>query len=379
MDEPSAVFEAAGVSVVERQDLQKLLDALMRRGYAILGPIRRDHAILYDELKSAEELPEGWTAEHKAGSYRLKKRKDKALFGFVAGPNSWKQFFHPPRLLLFSGERKGGEFEIAPPDVNPPRLALLGVRPCEIQALKVQDKVFLGGPSTDAHYALRRKGTFVVAVNCSEPGGTCFCASLGTGPRAAGGFDLALTEIVEKKRHFFAVETGSEIGAEVLGEVPHSPASREDTEAASAAMKVACQRMGRALETEGLKEILYGNLESPVWEEVSTRCLCCTNCTLVCPTCFCTTVEDVTDLSGRHAERHRRWDSCFTLDFSYIYGGHVRRTGASRYRQWLTHKLGTWQDQFGTLGCVGCGRCITWCPAGIDITEEAQRVRENHR
>jgi ferredoxin len=98
---------------------------------------------------------------------------------------------------------------------------------------------------------------------------------------------------------------------------------------------------------------------------------------MACPTCFCTTVDDVTDLTGSQAVRSRRWDSCFSMDFSYIHGGSVRSSGASRYRQWLTHKLASWQDQFGASGCVGCGRCITWCPVGIDLTEEVEAIRQD--
>jgi ferredoxin len=128
--------------------------------------------------------------------------------------------------------------------------------------------------------------------------------------------------------------------------------------------------MTRAVRTEGIRELLAATLDHPRWDDVASRCLTCTNCTLVCPTCFCSTVEDVTDLTGRTAERWRRWDSCFTLGHSYLHGGSVRSTARDRYRQWLTHKLGTWIDQFGHSGCVGCGRCITWCPVGIDITEE---------
>jgi formate hydrogenlyase subunit 6/NADH:ubiquinone oxidoreductase subunit I len=107
---------------------------------------------------------------------------------------------------------------------------------------------------------------------------------------------------------------------------------------------------------------------------VAQRCLACTNCTLVCPTCFCVAVEDTTDLAGDHVERHRRWDSCFTAGHSYVHGGSVHASTASRYRQWMTHKLSTWFDQFGSSGCVGCGRCIAWCPAAIDITEEAAAI-----
>jgi formate hydrogenlyase subunit 6/NADH:ubiquinone oxidoreductase subunit I len=133
--------------------------------------------------------------------------------------------------------------------------------------------------------------------------------------------------------------------------------------------------MGRSLDTVGLKDLLYSSADSPVWDDVAQRCLACGNCTAVCPTCFCTTVEDVSDLTGDHVQRDRVWDSCFNADFSYLHGGSVRESTRSRYRQWMTHKLGSWHDQFGMSGCVGCGRCVTWCPAAIDITEEAAALR----
>ncbi|NJL33712.1 MAG: sulfite reductase subunit A, partial [Chloroflexaceae bacterium] len=121
--------------------------------------------------------------------------------------------------------------------------------------------------------------------------------------------------------------------------------------------------------------LLKHNLEHKRWEQVAERCLSCANCTMVCPTCFCSTVEDTTALDGSHAERWRKWDSCFTVDFSFIHGGTVRRETRTRYRQWMTHKLAAWIDQFGTSGCVGCGRCIVWCPVGIDITAEIAAMR----
>jgi ferredoxin len=198
---------------------------------------------------------------------------------------------------------------------------------------------------------------------------------MGTGPKAEAGYDLALTEILDGGPHRFTVEVGTERGAEVLAEVPTTPAQDPDRREADAAVDRAAGQMGREINTDGIKELLYRNYEHPRWDEVSERCLTCGNCTMVCPTCFCTTVEDVTDLAGAETERRREWDSCFTLDFSYVHGGSVRGSPRSRYRQWMTHKLATWFDQFGSSGCVGCGRCITWCPVAIDITEEAAAIR----
>ena len=173
------------------------------------------------------------------------------------------------------------------------------------------------------------------------------------------------------------VEVGTEAGAEVLSAIPHQQANETEERTADEIVNQTALSMGRKMDTTGIKELLYRNYEHPRWDDVAARCLTCANCTMVCPTCFCTTVEDVTDLSGEHAERWRKWDSCFTADFSYIHGGSVRATPKSRYRQWLTHKLATWIDQFGESGCVGCGRCITWCPVAIDLTEEVRVIRES--
>lgn len=366
---------------IERHQLDQLLGALVRRGFTLVGPRLHDGAIVYEEISSAADLPAGWTDEQDGGHYRLKRRDDDALFGYVVGPHSWKKFLHPPRLRLFRARRDGeGEpFRVEPESEEVPAYALIGVRACELAAIAIQDRVFLEGAHVDPAYKARRDKSFLVAVLCGQAGGTCFCASMGTGPRAHRGFDLALTELVEEGRHLFLIEAGSAKGEEVLAELEHREASAQEiTEGEQVSARAAAQ-MGRELETHGLKELLAENVEHPRWDEVAARCLTCGNCTLVCPTCFCTSVEDTTDLTGNVAERFRQWDSCFTIDFSYLHGGSVRTSSASRYRQWMTHKLSTWFDQFGTSGCVGCGRCITWCPVAIDITEEARAIRKDER
>jgi ferredoxin len=363
-------------SIIQAADLQRLFDALKKRGFQILGPHLRDGAIMYDEIHSVSDLPAGWTDEQEAGTYRLKRRDDMALFGYNVGPDSWKRQLHPPVVRLWHATKGEDGVQLVDDTPQPTRRAFIGVRACELNAIAIQDRVFLGDKFVDSQYASRREGTFIVAVNCGQAGATCFCASMGTGPKADKGFDLSLTEILDTGQHYFVVETGSQEGAEVLAEVPHTTASPEQDNTANRIVTETAQQMGRKLDTLGLKELLYANVDSPQWEQIAQRCLTCGNCTMVCPTCFCTTVEDVTDLSGQTAERVRKWDSCFTLGFSYIHGGSVRISPRSRYRQWMTHKLATWQDQFDTSGCVGCGRCITWCPVGIDITEEASKMRQ---
>ncbi len=163
----------------------------------------------------------------------------------------------------------------------------------------------------------------------------------------------------------------------MLSALPHRAATAAEVGAAEAVVARTAESMGREMRADDLHDLLMRNLSHPRWDDVAARCLSCANCTMVCPTCFCTSVEDSSDLTGTETSRSRRWDSCFTMDFSYIHGGSVRSSTKSRYRQWMTHKLATWVDQFGSSGCVGCGRCITWCPVGIDITEEVRAIRDS--
>lgn len=354
-----------------------LIQALIRRGYEVIGPTVRDGAIVYDRISSEEDLPKGWTDEQQGGKYNLKRRSDGALFGYTLGPHAWKKFLIPATTRLWKAQRTNGHFQILAEEQKPSKLAFIGARACELRAIEVQDKVFLDGQFVDPLYKSRRKDIFVVAVNCTQAGGTCFCDSMGTGPKVTSGYDLSLTEVLQENQHFLLAQIGTEAGAEVLAEIPSETAGEAEIGAANALMEEAARKMGRSLQTNGLKELLYRNAESPRWDIVAERCLSCANCTMVCPTCFCSTIEDVTDLSGQKAERIRRWDSCFTTDFSYLHGGSVRATPRAKFRQWMMHKLGYWNDQYGTCGCVGCGRCITWCPVGIDITEEARIIRES--
>lgn len=373
-DAETVVDRANVTAVVAPEALDDLLAALRRRGFRVLGPTVRDGAIVYDDLERAAELPVGWTDRQEAGTYRLERRQDEARFGYAVGPHSWKQFLFPARLRLWRARANGGAPVVEEEPLDETPLAFIGVRACELNAIGIQDRVFTGGTFVDRDYAARRRGIFVVAVNCGEPAGTCFCVSMDAGPRVGEGYDLALTEILEGE-HRFLVEVGTPAGAEVLAELPSRPAEDADVDDATAVVEDAAARMGRTMDSVGLRDLLADNLEHPRWDDVAERCLTCGNCTLVCPTCFCSSVEDSTDLTGAEATRTRVWDTCFSLDYSYIHGGNVRASARSRYRQWMTHKLGTWHDQFGTSGCVGCGRCIAWCPVGIDITAEVAALR----
>jgi ferredoxin len=279
---------------------------------------------------------------------------------------------------MWEGRRTDEGFETdageSPQRLGEPPYAILGIRSCDLHALAIHDRILRDRTYPDTRYAARRKDAFLVTVDCSDPSGTCFCVSMGTGPRAEAGYDLALTELLDG-RHTFLARAGTERGAVVLDQLPTQPAETPDVHAADEVTERARQRMGRTMDTTDIRNLLYDNAEHPRWDDVASRCLSCGNCTMVCPTCFCTSVEEHTSLHGDESERWRVWDSCFTADFSYVHGGSVRSSPRSRYRQWMTHKLASWIDQFGTSGCVGCGRCLTWCPVGIDITEEVAAIR----
>jgi ferredoxin len=365
---------------VEWSALDSLFQALRSRNYTIVGPTVRQDAIVYDELQSIGDLPLGWSDEQEAGMYRLHPSNDGAVFGFTVGPHSWKKYLFPPSLTLFTARRSGNDLSIDHQDHHTiPQYAMFGVRPCEIAALTIQNAVFDGGQFGDPWYHAVRERSFIVAVNCATVGNTCFCASMDTGPRATNGYDLALTEVLESERHYTLVDVGSPRGQELMNDVSNREANESERVAGDTLLRDAAQQMKRSVNTEGIKELLTDRVDDPLWDEIARRCLSCANCTMVCPTCFCSTVVDRPDLSGANAERTRVWDSCFSLEYSYIHGGHVRPSVKARYRQWLTHKFSSWQDQFGSFGCVGCGRCITWCPVGIDLTQELSKFRDRPR
>jgi Fe-S-cluster-containing hydrogenase component 2 len=356
--------------VIDTAGLDELIRALAARGYRVVGPTLRDNAIVLAEIDGADDLPHGWGVDTAPGTYRVRARADRAAFGHSAGPQSWKQFLHPQRQQVWSSE--------ATPATAEPRYAFLGVRGCDLAAIGVLDRVLAGGAHPDGAYAGRRDGAFIIGVNCTEPGGLCFCSSMGTGPRCGPGYDLVLTERVDGESLTYLVEAASDEGAELLAAIPHRPPEHAEKTAAGAEIASAATHMGRQMPAGDLRQLLVDSRESTHWNDVASRCLTCGNCTMVCPTCFCTSTTDVTDLTGSHAERWMEWASCFELDFTFVHEGPVRTSGPSRYRHWLTHKLSSWHNQFGSSGCVGCGRCIAWCPTGIDITEEMGVFASEH-
>ncbi len=357
-----------------KSGLEKLLGNLSHMGYQVMGPQIQDAAIVYKPLNNVADLPKGYISQQDAGQYRLVYTGHKRYFDVTPGAQSWKQYFFPPmnELVRYSRD-ENSRWQAEEPELDRTPLALFGVFPCDLAAILVQDRIFLREEWKDPVYWSRRQSAFILAVNCLHPCGTGFCVSMGTGPKASTGFDLLLTELED----VFILEIGSEAGRLVLGDVATLPTSAFWLQASQKGIEEASLKMGRFLPNqEQLPDLLLNNLDAHQWDDVATRCMSCTSCTQVCPTCFCWDARDTVNLSGQNARRDRVWDSCFNPDYSYIVGGNSRPKTRSRYRQWLTHKFGSWYAQFGTSGCVGCGRCITWCPARIDVTAELAAIRE---
>jgi ferredoxin len=351
-----------------RDGLDRLIRVLAEQGYEVVGPTVRDGAIVLDRIDGLADLPVGVREEQGPATYELHRSDDDRLFDWAHGPDSAKRFLFPPRELLATITRNGGGMHREPDPEDDRPVAFVGLRSCDLHAVEVQDRVFL---ELDPAYRRRRERALFVGVNCAVPGSTCFCASMGTGPRCTLGFDLALTELDDG----FVVEGGSPRGEELLAALPVREATEDEAAEVERIVARAVERMGRALETSDMPDLLYRNRLHPRWQDVAERCLACANCTNACPTCFCHDVVDGVSLSGDVATRTREWASCFSAEYSWAAGEVVRESRTSRYRQWLTHKFASWIDQYGVSGCVGCGRCITWCPVGIDVTEEIAAIR----
>lgn len=354
---------------MKREDFGKLFEALSGRGYRIVGPRPEDGAIIYGEISSAQELPAGVRLEQEPGRVRLSRTQDSRCFAWANGTFALKPFLFSPEETLWRSRKEQDTLVFDEEKTPFPKTAFLGVRGCDVAALALSDAHF---QDADAPYQRRREHLFLVAVHCSHPASTCFCVSTGDGPQAQGSYDMGLWELDGG----FLIETKSDVGQAVLASLPTRPSTAEEKALAQKEIEASAQAQQRRLPSKNLRDFLFSSLEAKRWEEVAHRCLSCANCTSVCPTCFCFREEDAPDLEGDRAVHRRLWDSCFASEHSYIHGLVVRGHTRERYRQWLTHKLGGWHDQYGRSGCVGCGRCIAWCPVGIDLTEEVAALEQ---
>lgn len=373
-------FEAASTQAyfLSKDHWPDMIRNLLAEGYRVIAPVEREGVIALRPVENADQIAHGLRDLQAPGHYRLEGHADGAIFRYTNGADSPKRYFFPPEQKLFSLRVKGEQFVLDHVAEQPPKLAFIGVRPCDLAAIAVQDRVF--GIASDqqtfrceseSYYRQAREQAFMVAVNCSYPGGNCFCDAMKTGPVASGGYDLAMSEL----HAGFIVRAGSEPGRAMLTRLTLRSPTEAELELEQLRQERAREHMGRKFNAQGVRELLGRSIDHPNWNQIAKRCLGCGNCTMVCPTCFCSTVSDSNDPATGAVSRTRNWESCFTHQFSYTTAGPVRNSIRGRYRHWMRHKLSTWWDQFGTSGCVGCGRCITWCPVGIDITAEVENIR----
>ena len=341
--------------IVTKDNLFSWVDSLSGK-YSLIGPAREGDQVVFRRLSSSGDL------EMDYGSTMLSPRK----------------FIYLPREELFRFSRgKGDKWTVEEPEYREKQI-LLGVHPCDVRAITLLDKVFLGDDA-DKPYRSRRENTLLIALNCTRVCENCFCESMGTGPflDTKEGFDLAITDLGEK----YLLELGSKKAGKLVSSLPHlrqaSPSDLRKKRAKETELK---SKFTKKLSVEDLPHILSRNLEHPIYRQVAEdKCLGCTNCTKVCPTCFCYQVEDKINLSLDQVERSRHWDSCHEFHFAEVHGGNFRSSRRARLRQFVTHKLSTWVEQYGCFGCVGCGRCMTWCPTGIDLTEIAGEIVKNYK
>ncbi|MCB1724257.1 MAG: 4Fe-4S dicluster domain-containing protein [Gammaproteobacteria bacterium] len=364
--------ETLAAGYLPRTELQRLLDALVSTGYRCVGPRVRDGAIQYLPLDRADEFPVGVRDHQEPGSYRVEVVDDERCFAWANGPQALKPLTFAPDEVLWQFSADASDLSFTTPTRAHPMTAVIGVRGCDLAALRLQEAHFLAPGNRDPAYAARREALFLVGVDCSHPAATCFCTSTGDGPSLGSGYDLALTELDDG----FLVWRGSRLADAVLATLDLPPADAQllrrakDQQAQAAAAQQ--RRMPAPQRLMGLMQ----RLDHAQWDDVAARCLGCGNCTAVCPSCFCSSHRAEPALDGLSGSQVRSWDSCFTLEHSTMHGRPVRADIRTRYRQWLTHKLAGWQSQYGRSGCVGCGRCITWCPVGIDLTAEAAALLE---
>ncbi len=298
---------------IEKSELQAILDSLQQREFRTIGPTVRDGAIVLDDLASLDQLPMGYLDVQDGGSYRLETDETSGYFDYVVGPESLKRFLFPPHTVVLEGHRENGKWVMATKRDQTRPLAIIGARSCDLHALELQDRVFLKNSFVDPTYQARREDLFVLAVNCRRAAATCFCHSMKTGPACKSGFDLALTEFDDS----FVLEVGTLRGGELATVTNWTPCSLERVHEAQGVPEHLARTMkqrptksrpgrgqprGRHLNTTDIHDLLVDNLQHPRWDEVARRCLACGNCTLVCPTCFCSSLEERDGFDGRSSE-----------------------------------------------------------------------------
>ena len=291
--------------------------------------------------------------------FRQVDRVDDIVFDFDNTNLSPKEWFFPPSETLFYVERKDGHVELIPATIER-ETAIFGIRPCDARGMAMNDYPFLAEPA-DALYRQHRDKTTLVGLACLTTRPECFCTSMGSGPHDPANLDILLTEVADG----YIVQVLTDKGKALLPDklITAADVSPPPVPALS------------EVPSGDISEKMRRAFDDPFWDRLADRCIHCNICSYVCPTCYCFDVRDYTD--KERIERVRSWESCQSPGFTRIAGGYdPRPTKGSRLRQRFAHKLLYFPEQFGALGCVGCGRCVRACPVNIDIREIIQDVQQ---
>ncbi len=339
--------------VIEKNQFSSWLKKL-QESFQLIGPVEKEGHFVFSLIEEVNDLVMDYDTT-------------------MLGP---RKFIFLPEEKICTIYQKDQGFTIKKVQDVPGQL-LIGVHSCDLHAILVLDKVFLLKSFQDHNYRLRRENTLIMALNCTKVCPTCFCSSMGTGPfvELDKGFDFLLTDCGES----YLIESFSEKAKDLL--LPLNLPQADDSlfKKKEQLFQELKGRFIKNLDTTNLVQTLLENQDHPVWQRTAEeRCLGCTNCTMVCPTCFCFNVKDKISFDLKECDRVRYWDSCQELHFAEVHGANYRSSRKARLRQFVTHKLATWVEQFGCFGCIGCGRCMYWCPTHIDLTEMAKEVQKSN-
>ena len=292
------------------------------------------------------------------------------LTTFANTKNAPKNFMFPRSELLLKYTRtpKGVQFASDAPEAQ--RTVLFGARPCDARSFALLDMLFDQEKWKDPYYIDKRAKTTVIALACAHPPyASCFCTSVGGSPTSSDGADILLTDLGENYLAEFITEKGAKL-------LSYFGDSKADKAADKAKEKIAGESAGEIKVKIPAKEIkpwLDANFEHPFWATIHQKCLACGTCTYLCPTCHCFDISD--EMKGADGKRIRNWDSCMFPLFTKETSGHNPRSSQKeRWRQRAMHKFRYYVDNFGAIACVGCGRCVMYCPVNIDIRKIVEDI-----
>ncbi len=337
--------------VVSKKTFLSWLDFITDR-FSLIGPVKEDGQAEFREVSSSSELSLDYNTT-------------------MLSPG--KVYLYKPREDLFRFS-VGKSIEILEAEADQRKRVIVGVHSCDTNAILYLDKTFLGA-FRDPLYETRRNNTMIISLNCESVTGNCFCSSMGTGPflRAGNGCDMLLTDLGEN----YLVEIKTDRAKAVFNVDDIRLAGEDAFRLKEENEKAVLRKFRKTIRLDGLDSVLRSRPDHPVWRKTAEdRCLSCTNCVMVCPTCFCYDVIDEISMDRKSVRRLRQWDACQDAKFAEVHGGNFRARRTARLRQFVTHKLDQ-TFQYGVYGTVGCGRCITWCPTGIDLTEMAKEVQRS--